>query len=40
MAVTDDAPATILGLEICMLAEKIGDLRLDSPSEQGTSSAA
>ena len=40
MAVTDDAPAAILGLEIGMLAEKIGDLRLDSLREQGTGSVA
>ena len=36
MAVADDALAAILGLEIGMLAEKLGDLRLDCLGQQGT----
>src|SRR6267154_4524949 len=35
MAMPHDAPVTVLGLEVGMRAEKIGDLGLDCLSEQG-----
>jgi len=36
VTVADDAPVTVLGLQIRMLAEKVRDLGLDRPGEQGT----
>ena len=36
MAVTHDAPMAVLGLEIGMRAEEVGDLGLDGLSQQGT----
>ena len=36
MAMPHDAPVAVLGLEVGMLAEKVGDLGLDCLGEQGT----
>jgi len=40
VTVADDAPVTVLGLQIRMLAEKVRDLGLDRPGEQGTGPVA